>query len=87
METVVICSELRKNVVGPEGKGESVEDGGYEEFSVRCICGIYVFCIPYFDVILFQYLLSSIYWDFFVSDGRVVACSYFGQAVCPLISF
>jgi hypothetical protein len=63
------------------------EDGGYEEFSVSCVCGVYVCCIPYVDVILFQYLLSSTYWDCFVSDGRVAACSYFGQVVCPLISF
>ena len=30
METAVICYKLCENEVGPEGKGESVEDGGYE---------------------------------------------------------
>ena len=29
-ETAVICWELCENEVGPEGKGQSVEDGGYE---------------------------------------------------------
>ena len=57
-----------------------MEDGGYEEFSVRCVCGVYVCCIPYFDVVL-------VYWDFFVSDSRAVARSYFGQVGCLLISF
>ena len=64
-----------------------MEDGGNEEFSVRCVCVVYVCCIPYFDVVLFQYLLSLIYWDFFVGDSRVLARSYFGQVVCPVISF
>jgi len=30
METAVICQELCENEFGPEGKGESVKDGGCE---------------------------------------------------------
>jgi len=30
METTVVCQEVCENEAGPEGKGESVEDGGYE---------------------------------------------------------
>jgi glycerol-3-phosphate acyltransferase PlsY len=50
-----------------------VEDGGYEWFSVGCICGVFVCCVPNFYVILFQYLLYSIYWNCIVSDGSIVA--------------
>jgi len=44
-------------------------------------------CVPNFDVMLFQYLLFSIYWNCVVSDGSIVARGYFVQVICPLIAF
>jgi len=72
---------------GPEGKGESVEDGGYKQFSVGCIYGVYICCILNFYVMLFQYLLSSIYWNCVLRDGSTAARDCFGQVICPLIAF
>ena len=51
------------------------------------ICRVNVYCVPDFYVIIIQNLLSSIYWNRVVSDGSVVARSYFGQLLSPLISF
>ena len=64
-----------------------MENGGDEKFGMRCVCRVYICCVPYFNVIIYQNLLSLVYWDFVIVDGRVVARSYFGQAVCPLVSF
>ena len=50
------------------------------------VCRVNVYCVPDSYVIIFQNLLSSIYWNRVVSDGSAVARSYFGQAVSPLIS-
>jgi hypothetical protein len=40
-----------------------------------------------FLVIVFQYLLSPIVWDFVLFIGSIVARNCFGQVVCPLVSF
>jgi hypothetical protein len=54
----VISQELSDKEVGPEGKGKSMEDGGYELFSVSSICGVNVSCVPNFCIVVFQHLLS-----------------------------
>ena len=54
-----------------------MEDGGYEEFSVRCVCGIYVCCVPYFDDD--GYRMGTIISPFFV--GRI-SCSFFIVLQC-----
>ena len=64
-----------------------MEDGGYEQFSVGGICRVYVYCVPDFCVLVFQYLLSSTDWDFVIHDGSIVVRNCFGQLVCPLVSF
>ena len=50
----MICWELSEKEVGPERKGKSVEDGGYEQFSVGGICRVYVYCVPDFCVVVFH---------------------------------
>ena len=44
------------------------------------ISRVFIYCVPDFRVVIFQYLLSSIYRDFVVSDGCIVSRSCFGQA-------
>jgi hypothetical protein len=60
---------------------------GTNSFSVGGVCRVYVCCVPDFDVVVFQDLLSSIYWDCVVSYGGVVTRNCLGQVVCHQISF
>jgi hypothetical protein len=83
----VISQELSEKEVGPEGKGKSVEDGGYEQFSVGGICGVNVSRVPNFCVVFFQHLLFSIYWNFAVGDGGIVSRNCFSQIVCLSFPF
>ena len=45
------------------------------------ICRVYIYCIPDFTVVVFQYLLYSIDGGFIVSDGIFVSRNSFGQVV------
>ena len=47
----------------------------------------YVYRVPDFCVVVFQWLFSLNGWDYVLSDGGIVARNCFGQAVCPLVSF
>jgi len=41
-------------VIWPEGKGQSVEDGGNMWFGMGGFYKVYVYCIPDFCVVVFQ---------------------------------
>jgi len=49
-----------ENEFGPEGKGATVGDGGYEQFRLGCICGAYIRCVPDFYVSLRMFIFSII---------------------------
>ena len=51
------------------------------------ICRVYVYYVPDFCIVFFQWLLSSNDWDCVVSDGSIVFRNCFAQVVCPLFSF
>jgi hypothetical protein len=51
------------------------------------ICRVNVYCVQDFYVIIYQNLLSSIFWNRVVSDGSVVSRTYFGQVVSPPFPF
>ena len=53
----------------------------------EAFCRVNVYWVPDFYVIIFQNLLSSIYWNRVLSGGSLVVRSYFGQVVSPVISF
>jgi hypothetical protein len=51
------------------------------------ICAVFVYRVPDFRVVIFQYLLSSTDKDFVVSDGCIISRSGFGQIVYPLLTY